>query len=156
MQTTMNGRARAVADLDQRELLASVDVAAPPERAFRALASGEITKWWVRPGVFDTREWTGDLRPGGRWSAAGMSRGQPYSQGGEFITIDAPRTLVHTWDGVGPGGGPSTLTYALEPVSGGTRITLRQSGFVAREACENFAIGWETSFERMAQILANE
>jgi hypothetical protein len=32
----------------------SVEVAASPERVFRALASNEITEWWVRPGVFDT------------------------------------------------------------------------------------------------------
>ena len=31
-----------------------------PERVFQALASNEISEWWLRPGVFDTREWTGD------------------------------------------------------------------------------------------------
>ena len=28
---------------------------------FRALCSREICDWWVHPGVFDTREWTGDV-----------------------------------------------------------------------------------------------
>jgi len=28
-------------------------------------AGKEITEWWVRPGVFDTREWSGDVRAGG-------------------------------------------------------------------------------------------
>ena len=56
--------ARAVADLAQGQLLASVEIAAPPERVFRALVSEEIRAWWVRPGVFDTREWAGpDLTP---------------------------------------------------------------------------------------------
>ena len=155
MDTTVNGRARAVADPAERDLLAGVVVAVSPERAFRALASEEITHWWVRPGVFDTREWTGEVRRGGRWRAAGMSRGQPYAQGGEFVEVDAPQRLVHTWDGVGPAGAPSTLRYLLEPVAGGTRITLRQSGFASREACDNFAIGWETSFERLAELLSN-
>ena len=63
-------RARAVADLAEGLILASVEVAAPPERVFRAVASKEITEWWVRPGVFDTREWSGDVRAGGRWRAA--------------------------------------------------------------------------------------
>jgi hypothetical protein len=70
-------RARAVADLREKFILASVEVAVSPERVFRALASNEITEWWVRPGVFDTREWTGDVRAGGRWRASGMTRGEP-------------------------------------------------------------------------------
>jgi hypothetical protein len=69
--------ARAVADVVERELLGSVGVPAPPERVFRALASKEITQWRVRAGVFDTREWTGDLRVGGRWRASGIVRATP-------------------------------------------------------------------------------
>jgi Activator of Hsp90 ATPase homolog 1-like protein len=78
-------RPRAVADLGEGFILASVEVAASAERVFRALASNEITQWWVRPGVFDTREWTGDVRAGGRWRASGMTRGEPYVQEGEFL-----------------------------------------------------------------------
>lgn len=88
--------ARAIADGAEGRLLASVDVEASPERVFRALTSPEITNWWIRPGVFDTREWEGDLRVNGRWRAAGMTRGQPYVQEGEFLTIEPPRRLVHT------------------------------------------------------------
>lgn len=152
--TTTKGQKRAIADRNGKRLTATVEVAASPERTFRALVSQEITDWWVRPGVFDTREWNGDVRVGGRWRAAGMSRGQPYAQGGEFLEIDAPRKLVHTWEGVGVSGGPTTLTYRLEPVTGGTRVTLEQSGFGSPEACENFAIGWETSFAKLAEVLA--
>jgi hypothetical protein len=50
------------------------------------------------------------------------------------------------------------VTYVLEPLDGGTRITLRHSGFaapfVAPGMCMNTCIGWETSFERLAEILA--
>jgi len=60
MSTTMHAKAHAVADRDKRELLATVEVAAQPERTFHALASAEITQWWERPGVFDTCEWIGD------------------------------------------------------------------------------------------------
>jgi activator of Hsp90 ATPase-like protein len=78
MSSVTNSRARAVADLAEGSILASVEIAAPPERVFRALSSKEIVEWWVRPGVFDTREWTGDVRVGGRWRASGMAYGQPY------------------------------------------------------------------------------
>ena len=146
--------ARAVADLAEGRILASVVVSAPPERVFRALASKEITEWWIRPGVFDTRDWSGDVRAGGRWRAAGMTRGQPYVQEGEYLEVESPRWLVHTWEGAGKPGATSTVCYLAEPIGEGTRITLRHTGFVSREMCQAFAIGWETSFERLAEVLA--
>jgi len=154
MNSITNTRARAIADPADGQLLATVEIAAVPERVFRALVSKEITDWWVRPGVFDTREWTGDVRVGGRWRASGMTRGQPYVQEGEFLEIESPRRLVHTWDGAGRPGTPSTVTYVLEESGGATRLTLRHAGFASRDMCNAFAIGWETSFERLADLLS--
>ena len=149
-------RARAVADLAEGLIVASVEILAAPERVFRALASDEITRWWVRPGVFDTRAWVGDVQPRGRWRASGMTRGQPYVQEGEFLEGESPRWLVHTWEGAGKPGTASTVTYLVEPHAGGTRVTLRHLGFASRDTCSAFAIGWETSFARLAEILADD
>jgi uncharacterized protein YndB with AHSA1/START domain len=156
MTSSNDSRARAVADLADGLILASVDVAAAPERVFQALASKEITEWWVRPGVFDTREWTGDVRVGGRWRASGMTRGEPYVQEGEFLEVESPRRLVHTWERAGQPGVATTVTYLVEPIDGRTRVTLRHLGFASRDMCRAFAIGWETSLERLAEILAPE
>jgi uncharacterized protein YndB with AHSA1/START domain len=149
-------KARAVVDLAEGSVLASVEIAAPPERVFRALISNEIVNWWVRAGVFNTTEWTGYVREGGRWRAAGVARGRPYALEGEFLEIDPPRKLVHTWHGVGAPGAPTTVTYRLEHLGGGTRITLRHEGFTSLEACANTCMGWETSFERLAELVAPE
>src|SRR5258706_16227354 len=108
------GAAKALANLAEGEILATVEIAAPPERVFQALASNEIIDWWVRPGVFDTREWTGDVRPGGRWRASGMTRGQPYVQEGEFLEDESPRRLVQTWEGSGKGGVDSTVNNLVD------------------------------------------
>jgi uncharacterized protein YndB with AHSA1/START domain len=156
MTSSNDTRARAVADLTEGLILASVEVTAAPERVFRALASKEITEWWVRPGVFDTREWTGDVRAGGRWRASGMTRGEPYVQEGQFLEVESPRWLVHTWEGAGKPNAASTVTYLVEPIDGRTRVTLRHSAFASRDICHAFAIGWETSLERLAEILAPE
>jgi len=154
MSSVKNSPARAVADLSNGSILASVEIAAPPERVFHALSSKEIVDWWVRPGVFDTREWTGDVRVGGRWRASGIAHGQPYTLEGEFLEVDPPRKLVHTWEWAGMPGAPTTVSYLLEPFDGGTRITLRHFGFVPPEACSNIGAGWETSFARLAELLA--
>lgn len=152
--STISSRARAVADLAEGLILASVEIAAPPERVFRALTSKEIVEWWERPGVFDTREWTGDVRVGGRWQASGIGRGQPYALEGEFLAVDPPRKLVHTWHLVGSPDAPTTVTYLLEPIDGGTRITLRHTGFVSRESTSGNSLGWEACFERLSELLA--
>jgi uncharacterized protein YndB with AHSA1/START domain len=131
----------------------TVEIAATPERVFRALASPEVVSWWVRPGVFDTREWAGTVTAGGHWRASGFARSEPYVAEGEFLEVDSPRRLVHTWHGVGSPGAPTTVTYVLEAIDGGTRLMLRHLGFAASEACANFAAGWETSFERLAELL---
>jgi len=148
-------RARAVSDPAAGLILATVEIAAPPERVFRALTSREIVDWWVRPGVFDTREWSGDVRVAGRWRTAGVARGQPYALEGEYLEVDPPRKLVHTWRMVGGAGDDtSTVTYLLEPIAGGTRITLRHAGIASPLTSNNVGFGWETSFETLAELLA--
>ena len=147
--------AHSVANVAEGSVIATVDLPISPERAFRALASPEIMQWWVRTGIFDTREWSGDVRVGGAWQASGMARGQPYTLEGEFITVDSPRQLAHTWHRRGTPDAPTTVTYTLEPHDQGTRITLRHAGFTSAQACENTATGWQTSFERLLEILTD-
>jgi len=43
MNPKLNDRARALADLAEGSILAIVEIAAPPERVFRALSSAEIS-----------------------------------------------------------------------------------------------------------------
>ena len=154
MNSIDKSRARAVADLAKGYVLARVEIGAPPERVFRALASDEIVDWWVRPGVFRTTKWTGDVRVGGRLRASGEVNGQLFVLEGEFLEIDPPRKLLHTRHRVETPDAPTAVTYLLEPLSQGTRITLRHTGFTSPESCTATSVGWETSFERLADILA--
>jgi len=153
MSAIKQSRARAVADVAAGEIVASVEIAVAPERVFQALASKEIVEWWVRLGVFDTREWSGDVRAGGRWRTSGIARGQPFVLEGEYLEVDPPRKLVHTWQRAGAPIAPSTVTYFLERIEGGTRLTLRHTGIAGAEACANMAAGWEASFDRLGEVL---
>lgn len=145
------GWARAVADVSSGQVLASVEIAVPPARVFKALTSQEIVRWWVRPGVFDTREWSGDVRVGGRWRASGMAGDRAYAIEGEYLEVDPPRKLVHTWQTVGAPIPPSRVTYLLEAIDGGTRVTLRHEA-ITPEICEGMRAGWESSFECLREI----
>jgi uncharacterized protein YndB with AHSA1/START domain len=94
------------------------------------------------------------VRVGGHWEASGIARGNPYTLEGEFVEIDPPGKLVHTWRLVGAPGPQTMVTYVLAEVDGGTRVTLRHSGFPAGESSINTCIGWETSLARLAEYLA--
>ena len=146
--------ARAVSDLVDGRVVASVELAVVPERVFQALASRDVVDWWVNPGVFDTREWAGDVRVGGRWRASGVARGAPYALEGEFLEVDPPRKLVQTWHIAGAPGTPSTVTYLLEPIAGGTRLTVHHAGLGAPDQRDNVGAGWRSSLDRLADILS--
>lgn len=149
--------AHAAADLSAGFILATVEVAALPERVFAALTSADVIDWWVRPGVFDTRTWDGNAAPGGRWRTSGVGPQGPYELSGEYLEVDPPRLLVHTWEDPGAPGSTSKVTYNLSAIDRGTRVTLRQEGeFAAPIVCANVAIGWETSLAQLAQMLATQ
>ena len=138
--------ARAIADVNDGIILATVTIAAPIERVFSALtASEEIVKWWGADSVYRTTGWKADLRVGGAWRAEGQAAdGTKFSVGGEFLEVDAPRKLVQTWKPDWDGGHTTTLTYRLEDTLEGTRVTVRHEGFEGRpDSCRDHGQGWE-------------
>lgn len=138
--------ARAVADLSQGTIIAMVEIAAPPERVFRAISDpNEIVKWWGSDQVYRTTEATADFRVGGSWRSAGKGAdGRPFAVEGEYLEIESPRRIVQTWRPDWDAGQTSTLRYTLDAIPGGTRLTVRHEGFAGRpESCEGHTSGWE-------------
>lgn len=138
--------AKAVADVTQGMLLATIDIAVAPERVFRAITSAELTRWWGSDDLYRTTKWTGDLRVGGAWRTDGISKeGKEFSVGGEFLEIDPPKKLVQTWKyDWDPSGSTTTITWLFTAIEGGTRVVVRHTGFgAAHEACAGHADGWE-------------
>ena len=131
-----NEPARAIADVSAGVILATVTIAAPPERVFRAITEpGEIVRWWGSDELYRTTSHTADLRPGGAWRSEGKgSDGTPFAVEGEFTVVEPPHRLSMTWKPAWDGGNVTTVNYLLEPTEGGTRLTLRHEGFGAREA----------------------
>lgn len=146
MTAVINPVARSVADVTAGVIHASVEIAAPPERVFRALTDGdEVVRWWGSPDTYRIDEFKADLRVGGRWYSRGHAvDGKPFQTEGEFLEVDPPRVLSQTWNPDWAPGLKTTLTYRLDPIPGGTRLTVRHEGFGAhREAFEGHTRGWE-------------
>ncbi|GAB7007377.1 hypothetical protein JCM18899A_48520 [Nocardioides sp. AN3] len=147
------GDPRAAADLAGGFILATVEIDAEPEQVFAALTSDAVASWLVRPGVWDTRTWEGDVRPGGEWATSGVSRRGPYAITGTYQVVESPHRLVQTWQMalLGASGASqlpeidSVVEYVLSPVDAGTRLTLRHTGFSGAEQCARNCLGWETS-----------
>ena len=139
--------ARALADLAAGSVFATVEIAAPAERVFRALSDPrELMQWWGSPETYRAHKWEADFQVGGLWVVEGKGAdGTPYSVHGRFLEIDAPRRLVQTWQHSWDAEHPETkVTYTLDDVPLGTRVTVRHEGFGSRTAaCSGHANGWE-------------
>jgi uncharacterized protein YndB with AHSA1/START domain len=144
--TPRTGAARALADLELGTIVATIEIHATPETVFRSLTTPEeLLRWWGAEGVYRTTEWTMELRVGGKWRAGGKGAdGQPFSVEGTILAIDPPRKLVQTWRADWDGSKETKVTYSLDPIADGTRITVLHEGFAGRpESCKGHGEGWE-------------
>jgi uncharacterized protein YndB with AHSA1/START domain len=155
---TLNSKARAVADVGAGLILATVEVAAPIERVFRALTDpAELPKWWGDPAVYQTTVMIADLRVGGRWRSEGKGAdGHEFHVEGEYTVVEPPRRVAFTWRPSWDDTPDTLVTYNLEPIDGGTRVTMRHTGFTAAsaESCRNHGNGWSRVLDWMTGFVA--
>jgi len=155
MSTLSKSVTHAVADVTKGTLLVSVEIAASPERVFRALTQeDDVTRWWGSDDYFRTTGFHADLWVGGTWRTEGrLAEGRSFSAEGEVLEIEPARKLVQTWklrwDRV------STVTYLLAPTDAGTHLTVRHEGFGEDvEMCRLHCTDWEMSLDWLARYLA--
>ncbi|RWA69424.1 MAG: ATPase [Mesorhizobium sp.] len=154
-----NDRPRAIADVSAGTILATVTIAVPPERVFRAItAEDQVPLWWGADDMYRTTKHTADVRPGGTWRSEGKGAdGHEFHVGGEYIEVEPPRRLVMTWKAPWDGDHVTTVIYTLEAVENGTRLTLRHDGFGARhDSCRDHGSGWERVLGWLGDFLAKE
>jgi uncharacterized protein YndB with AHSA1/START domain len=143
---SLTKQATAVADVEKGLILATVEIAATPERVFEALVREEdVLRWWKSDQGYQTTHWEADVRSGGKWRAGGrMQDGRAYKVEGEFTEVESPHRLAFTWRPDWDAPHETHVTYVLEPIENGTRLTLRHEGFADRvAACRNHTSGWE-------------
>jgi uncharacterized protein YndB with AHSA1/START domain len=80
-----------------------------------------------------------------------------HTASGEFVEVDRPRRLVHTWgwepgeEGANPvPPGSSTIEYELIPEGNGTKLRFTHRGLPTKEAGESHEHGWDHYFARLA------
>lgn len=144
---------------DGETVLATMDMAAAPERIFRALTTREIEAWWGSPDTYQATAWRSDLRLGGKWSVdIRLADESVFPASGEYLKIDPPHRVVFTrrydWDYPEFGRRETTVTYLLESITGGARVTVRQDGFAGfRGSADHHAEGWEGFLTYLAKYV---
>jgi uncharacterized protein YndB with AHSA1/START domain/uncharacterized protein YciI len=154
---TTRKTSRAIADVGAGIVLARIEIAAPPERVFRAISTEELATWWGSDTEYRTTKHTVDLRPGGAYRSDGIGRdGTPFHVSGTIVEVEPPKRLVQTWEPSWQPGAPTTVTWTLEPIPEGTRVTVRHSGFTDPASCDGHAMGWERVTSWLAAHVAPE
>ncbi len=129
------------------EIVSEIHIAAPPERVFQALVDPkQVVKWWGGQGEgqsFRCTVFECDLRRGGKWRSAGVdAQGHPFEVVGEYLEVDPPRLLVHTWVASWTAQVKTTVRWELERTRNGTLVRHRHSGLAAHPELGKSFRGW--------------
>jgi uncharacterized protein YndB with AHSA1/START domain len=147
---------------DQDAIVSEIQIAAPPERVFRAISdAGELQRWFTSPEC-PVKFWQMDARVGGRYSYE-TEKGSIVVNGvtefkchGEIVEYDPPRLLVYSWIANwhdDPKSG-TLVRWELAPKANGTHVRVTHSGLgnlpVARK---DYTGGWPGVVEQLKRFV---
>jgi uncharacterized protein YndB with AHSA1/START domain len=148
--TDANAQSRITPDNDA--VITEIEIAAPPERVFRAITEREQAMQWGGSKDFEILVWEMDVRPGGKWNfisedrtgknPTGLSR---FEHHGEFLEVDPPHLLVQTWyANWHPDPAHQTVVrWELTRTNTGTHLKVTHSSLAALAgAAEGYGQGW--------------
>jgi uncharacterized protein YndB with AHSA1/START domain len=124
----------------QRVLPMSVD------EAWRAFTEPSRLEAWFWPPAWNTRV-SVDLRVGGSFRIDAGSH--DLAVGGDYLEVEAPGRLVHTWlfDGEAE---PTLVTLTINDIQGEAGLTILHERFADAESAEQNRLGWESCLDRLA------
>ncbi|HEY1802424.1 MAG TPA: SRPBCC domain-containing protein [Terriglobales bacterium] len=152
--------ATAAVTPDKDAIVAEIFIAAPRERVFQAITDpAQTSQWWGQKGLYRIVGGQADIRPGGKWVSKGVAEdGTPFQVDGEYLEVDPPRLLVHTWNPSYDNSLKTTVVrWELEPHSvhglqqsgpqkmgTGTMVRIHHSGFAGNvKAASDHGEGWK-------------
>ena len=133
---------------------------APRRLVFEAWTEPEhLERWQGAPRGFTVTAHEVDLRPGGPYRVCMRSpEGVDHWLQGVYREIVEPERLVftHAWlDAEGKPGNETLVTITLTERGGKTELTLHQTAFESVESRDGHRAGWTSTFDRLAEYLAN-
>jgi len=139
------------------EIVRTVEIAASPEHIWNCITQPDhLVRWFGDRAEVD-------LRVGG----AILFGWEDIVTEGEIVTVEPPREFAFRWentvDAPDPNHPPITLvTYQLEPIPQGTRLTMVESGFASltdadyAQAYPQNDSGWRVELEELVAYVAGQ
>jgi uncharacterized protein YndB with AHSA1/START domain len=123
----------------ERELV----IAASPETVWEFLVDPAKSGSWM-----GQQSWS-EPRVGGAYRVEVIPG---HIASGEYLEVDAPRRLVHTWGWEGDhpvGPGSTRVEYELTPEGDGTRLRFAHTGLPTEESKTSHTHGWDHYLGRL-------
>jgi len=153
--------AKMMPELDA--VFAEIEIAAPPERVFRALTDQkQLFHWWGKEPSVELIQFDMDGRAGGRYRYSGkpvpgsqhgpvheqlLRRGEEaFICHGEVLECVPPRLLVWSWiaNWHEHPTHPTVVRWDLTPTKNGTRVRVTHSGLTQEPVSrKDYTGGWE-------------
>lgn len=145
---------------DDLMLVITREFQVPITKVWSALTDPDQAPAWWGPRGFHTPRASihASLEIGGLYRACMVqdSTGQEHWWSGVHTDIEPPNLFVftHAWDKPdGTRGFETEVSFQLEEIEGGTRMTFRQGPFDTLDNRDSSGVGWRESFDRLAQHL---
>ncbi len=152
----------AIVTPDLDAIVTEIDIAAPPERVFRALTDGgELKRWFTSPEC-PAKVWKMDARLGGRYGYATekgtimVNKVSEFECHGEIVEFDPPRLLAYTWiaNWHDDPARQTIVRWELTPTARGTRVKITHSGLTQEAvARKDYTDGWPGVMEMLKKFV---
>jgi uncharacterized protein YndB with AHSA1/START domain len=128
---------------------------APAAKIFKAWADGTALKRWFGPSdAMQVVVAEVDIRIGGRYRIVmEEASGERHRVGGIYREIEPDRKLVFTWAWESTPERQSLVTVLLQPIEGGTLLTLTHEQLADEPARDRHAHGWNGTLDRLERHL---
>jgi uncharacterized protein YndB with AHSA1/START domain/DNA-binding transcriptional ArsR family regulator len=141
---------RAEEDMtDKPEFVYVCYIESTPERVWNALTDADLTaEYWGHRNV-------SDWQPGSRWEHQRTDGSGIADVVGTVVESSPPHRLVSTWtlpDG-DPPGGPSTVTFDIQPYGRIVRLTVTHENLADQADRDTAAAGWAAVLSNLKSLL---
>jgi uncharacterized protein YndB with AHSA1/START domain/DNA-binding transcriptional ArsR family regulator len=120
-----------------------------PERVWQALTSADLTaQYWGHSNV-------SDWQPGSGWEHRRVDGSGIADVVGTIIESTPPKRLALTFDAPGEPspGGPSVVTFDIEPYHEIVRLTVTHENLASQDALNAISTGWPAVFANLKSLL---
>jgi uncharacterized protein YndB with AHSA1/START domain len=153
--------AKSIGTSSNDAVISEIQIAAPPERVFRALIDERELIHWFNDKSCPVKFWQMDARAGGHYRYA-TEKGAVVVNGvsefechGEILEFDPPRLLVYTWYGNWHENKSlrTVVRWELTPEGRGTHVKVTHSGLAQEPAArKDYSSGWPGVLENLKKF----